>query len=262
MKEAFNQHPNNIVMLALHNVDSLFLIRQIAKNHAKDIHGVTLNSHLANKIITGHEERSLNTLDIIYMLKEDIGIQKVFFDESIGRNQLEERMGDYINTVDYISVEATIGVEGMKRAVKKRDCDRKDHLYTKLIATTVLPEESDSTIRRTYGQSVKSLVANLTDQSLEAGMDGVAHSWHELDVTRQFNNENFLRVATGLRITPLPNDSRSRIMTIDDIESLNDTPDIAIIGAAVFNNEQPYSDISEPLQLIYESLKKLPALAR
>lgn len=244
-------HPNNKIMLALHNVPDLYMCKALAEHIGSHIHGVTINSHFANDERLDMSRRE-GFLKIIDMLR-NWDITNIFYDESLGRDQPFEKVLDIARDVDYLSIDATLGVEGMNQAVEARDSACRDSFRkAKLIATTVLPHEPEQTVRRTYRQSIPELVENLTEQSLEAGMDGVAHSWHELGVTQDFG---LLRVVSGLRLVPLEGDEQARVMNVADVGQLADQPDIIIVGSAVTRGHEYYEQCLEPFGAILDGLK-------
>jgi orotidine-5'-phosphate decarboxylase len=140
------------------------------------------------------------------------------------------------------NMHASGGLDMMRRCKESVvDLCLRDNLpRPKLLGVTVLTGLSQEILRDELGiqHSLRTHVKQLTKLSVEAGLDGVVASGHEVEMLRNHFGKNFLIVTPGIRTSWSPPDDQKRTMT--PRQAIREGADYIVIGRAVMNQPDPF----------------------
>jgi len=119
-------------------------------------------------------------------------------------------------------------------------CLRENLRRPKLLGVTVLTGLSQEVLKDELGiqHSLRTHVKQLSKLSVEAGLDGVVASGHEVAMLRNHFGTNFLIVTPGIRTSWSPPDDQKRTMT--PRQAIQEGADYIILGRAVMNQPDPF----------------------
>ena len=119
-------------------------------------------------------------------------------------------------------------------------CLRENLRRPKLLGVTVLTGLSQEVLRDELGiqHSLRTHVKQLSKLSVEAGLDGVVASGHEVATLRNHFGKNFLIVTPGIRTSWSPPDDQKRTMT--PRQAIREGADYIVLGRAVMNQPDPF----------------------
>lgn len=115
----------------------------------------------------------------------------------------------------------------------------------KVFGVTALTSLSDEDSNRIFQRKAYEQVNSMLDLSVDAGIDGVVCSPHELELVNK--KASLLSVTPGIRIDN-SNDDQSRVMTPEQAVKLG--ADYIVIGRPITSSK----NITESLNKLYESL--------
>lgn len=147
------------------------------------------------------------------------------------------RLGAYM-----FNLHASGGVEMMRRCREAvvELCLQKNIKKPKILGVTVLTGISQEVLKGELGvqHSLRTHVKLLSKLSMEAGLDGVVASGHEVAMIRSHFGEKFLIVTPGIRTSWSPPDDQKRTMT--PRQAIREGADYIVLGRAVLNQSDPY----------------------
>lgn len=146
------------------------------------------------------------------------------------------RMGVYM-----FNIHASSGLEAMKRS---RDavvevCLRENLQRPKILGVTVLTSMGQETLRDEFGiqHSLRTHVKRLSALALNAGLDGVVASGHEVSMIRNHCGKDFIIATPGIRPSWRPPDDQKRTMT--PRQAIREGADYLVIGRSILNQPDP-----------------------
>ncbi len=221
------------------------------------------------KIILALDVSNVNyALEIVDKFKDYVGIFKVglelfaasgprVVEEIIRKDKkvfLDLKFHDISNTVVKAALNATRlgaymfnlhasgGLDMMRRSKESVvDLCLKENLRRpKLLGVTVLTGLSQEILRNELGiqHSLRTHVKQLSKLSVDAGLDGVVASGHEVAMLRNHFGKNFLIVTPGIRTSWSPPDDQKRTMT--PRQAIREGADYIVLGRAVMNQPDPF----------------------
>ncbi|MCL5022455.1 MAG: orotidine-5'-phosphate decarboxylase [Nitrospirae bacterium] len=144
--------------------------------------------------------------------------------------------------VHMFNVHASGGTEMMRRCREAvvEFCLRENIPRPKILGVTVLTGLSQEILKGELGiqHSLRTHVKQLSKLSVEAGLDGVVASGHEVAMLRNHFGKNFLIVTPGIRTSWSPPDDQKRTMT--PREAIREGADYVVLGRAVLNQPDPF----------------------
>lgn len=147
------------------------------------------------------------------------------------------RLGVYM-----FNLHASGGTEMMRRCREAvvELCLQKDIRRPKMLGVTVLTGLSQEILRDELGvqHSLRTHVKLLSKLSMEAGLDGVVASGHEVAMLRSHFGKDFLIVTPGIRTSWSPPDDQKRTMT--PRQAIREGADYIVLGRAVLNQADPF----------------------
>lgn len=147
------------------------------------------------------------------------------------------RLGAYM-----FNLHASGGLEMMRRCNEAVVdlCLRENLRKPKLLGVTVLTGLSQEVLKDELGiqHSIRTHVKQLSKLSVEAGLDGVVASGHEVAMLRNNFGKNFLIVTPGIRTSWSPPDDQKRTMT--PRQAIREGADYIVLGRAVMNQPDPF----------------------
>lgn len=147
------------------------------------------------------------------------------------------RLGVYM-----FNVHASGGVEMMRRCKEAvvEFCLKENIRRPKILGVTVLTGLTQDVLKGELNiqHSLKTHVKQLSKLSVEAGLDGVVASGHEVAALRNHFGKNLLIVTPGIRTSWSPPDDQKRTMT--PREAIREGADYIVIGRAVLNQPDPF----------------------
>lgn len=146
-----------------------------------------------------------------------------------------------------MNVHASGGIKMMEAAKSALNSYGEDRPL--LIAVTILTSFSENDLL-TIGitNSLQGHVKNLAKQSMQAGLDGVVCSAHEVELIKQTCSQNFLTVTPGIRLPSDSMDDQSRVMT--PAQALHSGSDYLVIG-------RPITRAVNPSEVVYNIIKNI-----
>lgn len=207
-------------------------------------------------------------IELVDKFKDYVGIFKVGLElftatgpavvEEINRRDkkvfLDLKFHDISNTVIKAALNATKlgaymfnlhasgGLEMMRRCKEAVVdlCLRENIRKPKLLGVTVLTGLSQEVLKDELGiqHSLRTHVKQLSKLSVEAGLDGVVASGHEVAMLRNHFGKNFIIVTPGIRTSWSPPDDQKRTMT--PRQAIREGADYIVLGRAVMNQPDPF----------------------
>lgn len=119
-------------------------------------------------------------------------------------------------------------------------CLKENIRKPKLLGVTVLTGISQEVLKGELGiqHSLRTHVRLLSKLSMEAGLDGVVASGHEVAMLRSHFGKGFLIVTPGIRTSWSPPDDQRRTMT--PRQAIREGADYVVLGRAVLNQPDPF----------------------
>lgn len=140
------------------------------------------------------------------------------------------------------NVHASGGVEMMRRCKEAvvELCLKENIKRPKMLGVTVLTGLTQDVLKGELNiqHSLKTHVKQLSKLTMEAGLDGVVASGHEVAALRSHFGKNFIIVTPGIRTSWSPPDDQKRTMT--PREAIRQGADYLVIGRAVLNQPDPF----------------------
>lgn len=147
------------------------------------------------------------------------------------------RLGVYM-----FNLHASGGTEMMRRCRESvvELCLQQNLRRPKMLGVTVLTGLSQEILKNELGvqHSLRTHVKLLSKLSVEAGLDGVVASGHEVAMLRSHFGKDFLIVTPGIRTSWSPPDDQKRTMT--PRQAIREGADYIVLGRAVLNQSDPY----------------------
>ncbi len=147
------------------------------------------------------------------------------------------RLGVYM-----FNLHASGGTEMMRRCKEAvvELCLQENLRRPKMLGVTVLTGLSQEILKNELGvqHSLRTHVKLLSKLSVEAGLDGVVASGHEVAMLRSHFGKDFLIVTPGIRTSWSPPDDQKRTMT--PRQAIREGADYIVLGRAVLNQSDPY----------------------
>lgn len=119
-------------------------------------------------------------------------------------------------------------------------CLKENIRRPKLLGVTVLTGLSQEMLKDELGiqHSLRTHVKQLAKLSVEAGLDGVVASGHEVAMLRSHFGRNFIIVTPGIRTSWSPPDDQKR--TVTPRQAIREGADYIVLGRAVMNQSDPF----------------------
>jgi len=119
-------------------------------------------------------------------------------------------------------------------------CLKENIRRPKLLGVTVLTGLSQEMLKDELGiqHSLRTHVKQLAKLSVEAGLDGVVASGHEVAMLRSHFGRNFIIVTPGIRTSWSPPDDQKR--TVTPRQAIREGADYIVLGRAVMNQPDPF----------------------
>lgn len=147
------------------------------------------------------------------------------------------RLGVYM-----LNLHASGGLEMMRRCKEAvvEFCLKENVPRPKLLGVTVLTGLTQEVLKGELGiqHSLRTHVKELSRLSIEAGLDGVVASGHEVSILRNHFGKNLLIVTPGIRASWNPPDDQKRTMT--PRQAIREGADYIVLGRAVLNQPDPF----------------------
>ncbi|HWR59268.1 MAG TPA: orotidine-5'-phosphate decarboxylase [Thermodesulfovibrionales bacterium] len=147
------------------------------------------------------------------------------------------RLGVYM-----FNLHASGGTEMLRRCREAvvELCLKQNIRRPKMLGVTVLTGLSQDILKGELGvqHSLRTHVKLLSKLSVEAGLDGVVASGHEVAMLRSHFGEKFLIVTPGIRTSWSPPDDQKRTMT--PRQAIREGADYIVLGRAVLNQSDPF----------------------
>jgi orotidine-5'-phosphate decarboxylase len=147
------------------------------------------------------------------------------------------RLGAYM-----FNLHASGGLEMMRRCRESVVdlCLRENLKRPKLLGVTVLTGLSQEVLKDELGiqHSLRTHVKHLSKLSMDAGLDGVVASGHEVAMLRNHFGKDFLIVTPGIRTSWSPPDDQKRTMT--PRQAIREGADYIVLGRAVLSQPDPF----------------------
>lgn len=147
------------------------------------------------------------------------------------------RLGVYM-----FNLHASGGLDMMRRCKESvvELCLKENIRRPKMLGVTVLTGLTQEVLKGELNiqHSLKAHVKQLSKLSMEAGLDGVVASGHEVAMLRNHFGKDFLIVTPGIRTSWSPPDDQKRTMT--PREAIREGADYIVLGRAVLNQPDPF----------------------
>jgi orotidine-5'-phosphate decarboxylase len=143
--------------------------------------------------------------------------------------------------VHMFNVHASAGTDAMKKCREAVDefCLKENVPKPLVLGVTVLTSLEPETLRNEFGiqHSLRTHVKHLSRLAMEAGLDGIIASGHEVSVIRKHFGEKLLIVTPGIRPSWSPPDDQKRTMT--PRQAIREGADYLVVGRSIL--DQPDS---------------------
>lgn len=143
--------------------------------------------------------------------------------------------------VHMFNIHASGGADAMKRC---RDsvvqlCLKENLPRPKILGVTVLTSLNQDVLKQEFGvqHSLRTHVRHLSASALNAGLDGVVASGHEVAMIRSRCGKEFLIATPGIRPSWSPPDDQKR--TVTPRQAIREGADYLIIGRSILNQPDP-----------------------
>ena len=142
-------------------------------------------------------------------------------------------------SIDLLTIHASGGSEMCAYAVKARD---ESNPNLKLLAVTVLTSMNQKQMETlNVSKSVQDQVLDLAQLSIDAKVDGIVSSTHELKLLRKNLGSGPLIVTPGIRPKGADLDEQKRVMTPSDAKQLG--ADFIVVGRPVYQSKDPLASV-------------------
>jgi orotidine-5'-phosphate decarboxylase len=140
-------------------------------------------------------------------------------------------------SVHMFNIHISNGLEAMKkcRDTVVETCLKENLEKPKMLGVTVLTSLNQEILKNELSihHSLRTHVRHLSKLALEAGLDGVIASGHEVSMIRKHCGNNFLIITPGIRPSWRPPDDQKRTMT--PREAMREGADYLVIGRSILN---------------------------
>jgi len=147
-------------------------------------------------------------------------------------------------SIDLLTIHASGGSEMCAYAVKARD---ESNPNLKLLAVTVLTSMNQQQMEAlNVNKPVQDHVLDLAKISVDANVDGIVSSTHELKLLRETLGNDPLIVTPGIRPKGADLNEQKRVMTPSDAKELG--ADYIVVGRPIYKNEDPLESVKSILE--------------
>ncbi|MFL2835785.1 MAG: orotidine-5'-phosphate decarboxylase [Coraliomargaritaceae bacterium] len=147
-------------------------------------------------------------------------------------------------SIDLLTIHASGGPEMCAYAVKARD---ESNPNLKLLAVTVLTSMNQQQMETlNVVKPVQDQVLDLAKISINAKVDGIVSSTHELKLLRETFGTKPLIVTPGIRPKDADLNEQKRVMTPFDAKQLG--ADYIVVGRPIYNSEDPLASVISILE--------------
>lgn len=146
--------------------------------------------------------------------------------------------------IDLLTIHASGGSEMCAYAVKARD---ESNPKLKLLAVTVLTSMNQKQMEAlNVNKPVQDHVLDLAKISVDAKVDGIVSSTHELKLLRKTLGNDPLIVTPGIRPKGADLNEQKRVMTPFDAKKLG--ADFIVVGRPIYKSEDPLASVISILE--------------
>lgn len=150
-------------------------------------------------------------------------------------------------SIDLLTIHASGGSEMCAYAVKARD---ESNPNLKLLAVTVLTSMNQQQMEAlNVNKQVQDHVLDLAKISVDANVDGIVSSTHELKLLRETLGNDPLIVTPGIRPKGADLNEQKRVMTPSDAKELG--ADYIVVGRPIYKSEDPLGSVKSILEDIH-----------
>lgn len=147
-------------------------------------------------------------------------------------------------SIDLLTIHASGGSEMCAYAVKARD---ESNPNLKLLAVTVLTSMNQQQMEAlNVNKPVQDHVLDLAKISVDANIDGIVSSTHELKLLRETLGNDPLIVTPGIRPKGADLNEQKRVMTPSDAKELG--ADYIVVGRPIYKSEDPLESVKSILE--------------
>jgi orotidine-5'-phosphate decarboxylase len=147
-------------------------------------------------------------------------------------------------SIDLLTIHASGGSEMCAYAVKARD---ESNSNLKLLAVTVLTSMNQQQMEAlNVNKPVQDHVLDLAKISVDANVDGIVSSTHELKLLRETLGNDPLIVTPGIRPKGADLNEQKRVMTPSDAKELG--ADYIVVGRPIYKSEDPLGSVKSILE--------------
>ena len=147
-------------------------------------------------------------------------------------------------SIDLLTIHASGGSEMCAYAVKARD---ESNPNLKLLAVTVLTSMNQQQMEAlNVNKPVQDHVLDLAKISVDANVDGIVSSTHELKLLRETLGNDPLIVTPGIRPKGTDLNEQKRVMTPSDAKELG--ADYIVVGRPIYKSEDPLESVKSILE--------------
>jgi len=147
-------------------------------------------------------------------------------------------------SIDLLTIHASGGSEMCAYAVKARD---ESNPNLKLLAVTVLTSMNQQQMEAlNVNKPVQDHVLDLAKISVDANVDGIVSSTHELKLLRETLGNDPLIVTPGIRPKGTDLNEQKRVMTPSDAKELG--ADYIVVGRPIYKSENPLESVKSILE--------------
>lgn len=147
-------------------------------------------------------------------------------------------------SIDLLTIHASGGSEMCAYAVKARD---ESNPNLKLLAVTVLTSMNQQQMEAlNVNKPVQDHVLDLAKISVDANVDGIVSSTHELKLLRETLGNDPLIVTPGIRPKGADLNEQKRVMTPSDAKELG--ADYIVVGRPIYKSENPLGSVKSILE--------------
>ena len=147
-------------------------------------------------------------------------------------------------SIDLLTIHASGGSEMCAYAVKARD---ESNPNLKLLAVTVLTSMNQQQMEAlNVSKPVQDHVLDLAKISVDANIDGIVSSTHELKLLRETLGNDPLIVTPGIRPKGADLNEQKRVMTPSDAKELG--ADYIVVGRPIYKSEDPLESVKSILE--------------
>ena len=142
-------------------------------------------------------------------------------------------------SIDLLTIHACGGSEMCAYAVKARD---ESNPNLKLLAVTVLTSMNQQQMESlNINKQIQDQVLDLAKMSIDAKVDGIVSSTHELKLLRETFGNDPLIVTPGIRPKGADLNEQKRVMTPSDAKELG--ADYIVVGRPIYESKDPLGSV-------------------